>query len=138
MKKYSPYIEKYIKEINRAGYTISDNGNQLSKHIGCYEIIITDLTVRSFFTKIKTVLIWIKNKETRTIEIEKLYKHELLPLSFHKIESFTEKVVAELSANYKPIRENQPQEAVRNIDIDIDITIPSLKVREVSAHDVTI
>lgn len=135
MKKYSPYIKKYIKEINKAGYTISDNGSQLSKHIGCYEIIITDLTVRSLFTKIKTVLVWIKNKETRTIEIEKLYKHELLPLPFHKITSFTDTVVTELLANNKSNQGTKPQEAIR--DMDIDIAIPEIKVRETTIQDIT-
>jgi hypothetical protein len=68
--------------------------------------------------------------------MEKLYKHELLPLPFHRIESFTDKVVAELSANNKSGRKNQPQEAIRNIGIDI--VIPDLKVRKATVQDVTI
>jgi len=137
MKKYSPYIKKYIKEINKAGYTISDNGSQLSKHIGCYEIIITDLTVRSLFTKIKTVLVWIKNKETRTIEIEKFYKNELLPLPFHKVNRYIDGIISKLSINNKVELEIQPQEVANNIDIEIPVPEHN-KVRETTIQDITI
>lgn len=138
MKKYSPYIKKYIKEIHKAGYTVCGNGSQLSKHIGCYEILITDLTVRSLFTKIKTVLIWVKNKETRTIEVEKLYKHEILPLPFKKIDTFADKTILALKLNSGLRNENHVQEIIH--DIDLNVIMTDIRIREVSVQvqDVTV
>lgn len=131
MKKYSPYIKKYIKDINESGYTINDSGSQLSKRVGCYEIIITDLTVRSMFTKIKTVLVWIKNKETRTIEVERLYKHEVLPLPFHKIDRFACKTVAGLRTENTYIHESNIRKVVRH-------EIPEINMRKIKIQDITV
>ncbi|NDV96051.1 hypothetical protein D0T84_14180 [Dysgonomonas sp. 521] len=136
MKKYSPYIKKYIKEINKAGYTISDNGSQLSKQVGCYEILITDLTIRSSFTKIKTVLVWVKNKETRTIEVEKLYKHEILPLPFKRIDTFADKTILALKLNRGLRNQSHIQEITH--DIDMNVVMADIKVREISLHDITV
>lgn len=136
MKRYSPYIKKYIKEINEAGYTVNDSGSHISKSIGCYEILITDLTVKSLFTKIKKVLVWIKNKETRVIEIEKLYKHELLPLPFHKIDSFVEDTIADLRVENADTPVVKEQKVVR--DLDLKIPIPKANVRETPVRDIRV
>lgn len=135
MKRYSPYIRMYIKEITEAGYTVNDSGRHISKCIGCYEILITDLTVKSLFTKIKKVLVWIKNKETRVIEIEKLYKHELLPLPFHKIDSFVQNAIADLGVD-TDVRALKEQKVVR--DLDLNIPIPKINVREVPVRDIRV
>lgn len=136
MKRYSPYIKKYIKEITEAGYTVNDSGNHISKCIGCYEILITDLTVKSLFTKIKKVLVWIKNKETRVIEIEKLYKHELLPLPFHKIDSFVQNAIADLGVEDTDVRAVKEKKVVR--DLDLNIPIPKINVREIPVRDIRV
>ncbi len=136
MKRYSPYIKKYIKEINEAGYTVNDSGSHISKSIGCYEILITDLTVKSLFTKIKKVLVWIKNKETRVIEVEKLYKHELLPLPFHKIDSFVEDTIADLRVENADTPVVKEQKVVR--DLDLKIPIPKANVRETPVRDIRV
>ena len=136
MKRYSPYIKKYIREITEAGYTVNDSGSHISKSIGCYEILITDLTVKSLFTKIKKVLVWIKNKETRVIEIEKLYKHELLPLPFHKIDSFVQNAIADLGVEDTDVRAVKEKKVVR--DLDLNIPIPKINVREVSVRDIRV
>lgn len=130
MKKYSPYIKKYIKNINESGYAINDNGSQLSKRIGCYEILITDLTVRSMFTKVKTVLVWIKNKETKTIEVERLYKNEMLPLPFNKIDKFACKTVAGLRTDNSYQHENNMQK-VRH-------EVPEINMRKIKMQDITV
>lgn len=136
MKRYSPYIKKYIKEITEAGYTVNDSGSHISKSVGCYEILITDLTVKSLFTKIKKVLVWIKNKETRVIEIEKLYKHELLPLPFHKIDSFVESTIADIGVENTDAPVVKEQKVVR--DLDLKIPIPKVNVREVTIRDIRV
>ena len=136
MKRYSPYIKKYIKEISEAGYTVNDSGSHISKSIGCYEILITYLTVKSLFTKIKKVLVWIKNKETRVIEVEKLYKHELLPLPFHKIDSFVEDTIADLRVENADTPVVKEQKVVR--DLDLKIPIPKANVRETPVRDIRV
>lgn len=136
MKRYSPYIKKYIKEITEAGYTVDDSGSHISKCIGCYEILITDLTVKSLFTKIKKVLVWIKNKETRVIEIEKLYKHELLPLPFHKIDGFVQNAIADLGIENIDVQVVKEKNVVR--DLDLNISVPQINVREVPVRDIRV
>lgn len=130
MKKYSPYIKKYIKDINQTGYTVNDSGNQFSKRIGSYEIIITDLTVRSLFTKTKTLLVWLKNKDTKTIEVEKLYKNELLPLPFHKIDNFACNTVASLR-NENSYQHDNIQKVIRH-------NIPEINIRKIKIQDITV
>ena len=136
MKRYSPYIKKYIREITEAGYTVNDSGSHISKCVGCYEILITDLTVKSLFTKIKKVLVWIKNKETRVIEIEKLYKHELLPLPFHKIDSFVQSTIADFGVENTDTPVEKEQKVVR--DLDLKIPIPKVNVRDVPVRDIRV
>ncbi len=136
MKRYSPYIKKYIKEITEAGYTVDDSGSHISKCIGCYEILITDLTVKSLFTKIKKVLVWIKNKETRVIEIEKLYKHELLPLPFHKIDGFVQNAIADFGIENIDVQVVKEKNVVR--DLDLNISVPQINVREVPVRDIRV
>lgn len=96
MDTYSPYIKKYLKKIEAAGYSINPNGSQLHKSIANYEVIITDLTVKSLFM-IKTVLVWIKNTDTKVIEKEQFFRHEILPLPFFKIDDFAKGVIADLN-----------------------------------------
>ena len=98
MKSQSPYIRKYIKDITTLGYIVSDNGGQLSKVIGMYEILITDLTVRGQLFDTKTVLIWFKNIENRIIVRERIFKYELLPLPFRKIDSYIKHSIEELNS----------------------------------------
>lgn len=100
MESYSPYIKKYFKKIEAAGYSINPNGSQLHKSIANYEVIITDLTVKSLFM-IKTVLVWIKNTDTKVIEKEHLFRREITPLPFFKIDNFAEAVVADLKESGK-------------------------------------
>lgn len=69
MESYSPYIKKYQKEILAVGYSIVDK-SQLKKFIDGYEVLITDLSVKNLLINVKTVLVWIKNTETKIIEKE--------------------------------------------------------------------
>ena len=66
MESYSPYIKKYLKEIEATGYSINPNGSQLHKSIVNYEVIITDLTVKSLFM-IKTVLTVLNSMQPTTL-----------------------------------------------------------------------
>lgn len=105
MEPYSPYIKKYLKKIEAAGYSINPNGSQLHKFIANYEVIITDLTVKSLFM-IKTVLVWIKNTDTKVIEKEQLFRHEILPLPFFKIDDFARTVIADLNESWGELEES--------------------------------
>lgn len=98
MDLYSPYIKKYLNDVKNADYAIDDNGSQLSKRIGRYVILITDLSVRGMFADTKTLLIWIKNTESKTIEREILIKHELFPLPFDRVEKHVRKTIIELTS----------------------------------------
>lgn len=95
MEPYSPYIKKYQKEILAVGYSIVDN-SQLKKLIDGYEVLITDLSVKNLLINVKTVLVWIKNTETKIIEKEIFIRNEILPLPFSKIESYVESAIGEL------------------------------------------
>ncbi len=104
MESYSPYIKKYLKEIEATGYSINPNGSQLHKSIVNYEVIITDLTVKSLFM-IKTVLVWIKNTDTKVIEKEQLFRREISPLPFFKIDDFAKAAIDDLTESQgKPER----------------------------------
>lgn len=103
MDLYSPYIKRYQKDIEEAGYTISDNGSQLSKRIGRYVILITDLSVKGIFINNKTLLIWIKNTETKIIEKEILIKQEVLPLPFYKIEKGVRDIIVKSISKHEVI-----------------------------------
>ncbi|MFV0536897.1 MAG: hypothetical protein ACK5M3_05915 [Dysgonomonas sp.] len=105
MEPYSPYIKKYLKKIEEAGYSINPNGSQLHKSIANYEVIITDLTVKSLFM-IKTVLVWIKNTDTKVIEKEQFFRHEILPLPFFKIDNFAKTVIADLNESWGELEES--------------------------------
>lgn len=105
MEPYSPYIKKYLKKIEAAGYSINPNGSQLHKSIANYEVIITDLTVKSLFM-VKTVLVWIKNTDTKVIEKEQFFRHEILPLPFFKIDDFAKTVIADLNESWGELEES--------------------------------
>lgn len=105
MEPYSPYIKKYLKKIEAAGYSINPNGSQLHKFIANYEVIITDLTVKSLFM-VKTVLVWIKNTDTKVIEKEQFFRHEILPLPFFKIDDFAKTVIADLNESWGELEES--------------------------------
>lgn len=96
MNTYSPYIKKYLKKIQAAGYHVHDNGSQLYRDAGDYEILISDLTVRSLF-KVETLLIWIKDKSTKVIVKELFFRHELMPLRFSKVVNCVDDILLELS-----------------------------------------
>jgi hypothetical protein len=113
MKSHTPYIKKYLEKIEVAGYSVNKNGNQLHKRIDCYEIQVTDLTVRSLFMT-KTVLVWVKNSETKIIEKERFFRHEILPLPFSKIDDFANTCVAELIRESKPVSASIERFAVKN------------------------
>lgn len=119
MDLYSPYIKKYYKDITLFDYTISDNGSQLSKRMGCYMILITDLSIKGVFANTKTLLIWIKNLNTRTIEKEILLKHELLPLPFAKVDKTVKTVISGLSSDlgYNHYNESSIKDIVQDISI---------------------
>jgi hypothetical protein len=131
VEKYSPYIKKYIREIKEAGYIINDNGNQFSMCVGCYEILITDLSVDSLFGKAKTVLVWVKDKNSRTIEVERLFKHEILPLPFRKINSFVHERITALKGDVNFEYEDYLQEIMQDAsvsEINRGIKIKDIKV----------
>jgi hypothetical protein len=132
VEKYSPYIKKYIREIKEAGYIISDNGYQFSMCVGCYEILIRDLTVKSLFSKAKTILVWVKDKNSRTIEVERLFKHEILPLPFHKINSFAHERIIALKGDVNFEYEDYLQEIMQ------DASVSEINRREVKIKDRTI
>lgn len=124
MENYSFYIKKNIDDIEKAGYTIEQNGKQLRKSVDEYEILITDLTTRSLLTNVKILLIWIKNKETKIIEQEKYFKNELLPLPFNKVNLSAEKMIAKLKNTKKR------SYVLKNTIIDIDYNMAKDNVKK--------
>lgn len=139
MESHSPYIKKYLKKIEAAGYTVNKDGSQLHKYIGRYEVLVTDLTVKSLFM-IKTVLVWIKNTETKTIEKEKFFRHEILPLPFSKIDDYANASVAELSQTSKPVKVSRDTFLVKDLVHDTSNlnTHSAKKVTDVSIHDLSV
>jgi len=124
MESRSPYIKKYLKKIEEAGYSVNKNGSQLHKCIGNYEILITDLTVKSLFM-IKTVLVWVKNSETKIIEKERFFRHEIMPLPFSKIDEFAKLTIAELNKTSEGVKVSKERFVVKDL------------VHDMSMHDVT-
>lgn len=100
MKPYTPYIRKYLKKIKAAGYIIDESGSRFYKDIGCYQILVTDHTVKGFFMA-KRLLVWIKNTQTHIIEKEGFFYHEIRPLPLHKIDDFAKSVITDLSDSPK-------------------------------------
>lgn len=85
MNSYSPYINKYLKKILDSGYSVRENGSQLYRDEGDFEVLISDLTVKSLF-QVETLLVWIKDKKTKVIIKEMFFRNELLPLKFKKVD----------------------------------------------------
>lgn len=125
MEPYSPYIKKYLKKIEAAGYSINPNGSQLHKSIANYEVIITDLTVKSLFM-IKTVLVWIKNTDTKVIEKEQFFRHEILPLPFFKIDDFARTVIADLNESWGELEESSDSFVANDL-------VHTVNVRDIAA-----
>jgi hypothetical protein len=90
VKKQSPLIRKNISKITSLGYRIYPNDSQLYKKIGTYEVLITDLSHRSFFNfgfYAVYIVVWIKDSETDTILKEKFYTGMFFP-SLKKINNY--------------------------------------------------
>ncbi|WP_221412108.1 hypothetical protein [Dysgonomonas sp. ZJ279] len=98
MKHYSPFIKKYIKEIQNGEYIIYPDGNQIYKKIGIYYVLITDLSIRSFLFNILSfvdVFIWIKDSNTNIILKEKYFRGWCLP-NYKKVNDFIERSIQQL------------------------------------------
>ncbi|MFV0539325.1 MAG: hypothetical protein ACK5M3_18450 [Dysgonomonas sp.] len=95
METYSPYIRKYQKKIREAGYWIDVSGNRFRKHIGRYEVLITDLTVNNLIM-VKRILVWVRDTKTGIVEQEKFFCHEISPLPFSKVDDFAREIIAQL------------------------------------------
>lgn len=121
MEPYSPYIKKYQKKIEAAGYSINPNGSQLHKFIGNYEVIITDLTVKSIFM-IKTVLVWIKNTDTKVIEKEQFFRHEILPLPFFKIDEFAKAVIVDLNESWGELEDSEDSFVAKDLINGVNVS----------------
>lgn len=121
MESYSPYIKKYLKKIEAAGYSINPNGSQLHKSIGNYEVIITDLTVKSLFM-IKMVLVWIKNTDTKVIEKEQFFRHEIMPLPFFKIDDFAKTVITDLNESWKELVDSEDSFVAKDLVHGVNVS----------------
>jgi hypothetical protein len=98
VKKQSQLVRKNTNQLTSLGYIIYPNDSQLYKKIGKYEVLITDLSHRSFFNfgfYAVYIVVWLKDSETDIILKEKFYRGMFFP-SLKKINNYITSTIDKL------------------------------------------